>query len=64
MATDMDIEMDLDMGITEEELMAQSLDIIPDLEASVSTAPFQAPSYLHTYFKPVRTASTNPLDPK
>lgn len=36
MATDMDIEMDIDIGLTEEDLMIPEVEIIPDSDVVVS----------------------------
>ena len=34
MATDMDIEMDIDMGFTEQDLAVQDIEIVPESEVS------------------------------
>lgn len=36
MAADMDIDMDLDIGLTDEETTAPQIDIMPEVEAAVS----------------------------
>jgi hypothetical protein len=35
MATDMDIEMDIDMGFTEQDLAVQDIDIVPESQVSL-----------------------------
>lgn len=36
MATDMDIEMDLDVGFTEQDLVVHDIDIVPESEVNIT----------------------------